>query len=259
MKNIKKIMLALALSIASMPAAAQMATPTQFIPTVVSEQAPLRIFANLNSASMFSSGMKDGKFNLNNMQLNLGVVYNVGMGLDVGFGLHGGMFSPAGMFRDRPTDVAYTSNYGMMFGADVMVRYLAMMTDMFYAGIQAQVGYNYTDMAPGAPDSEYTKVSKGTKNSFIPVVAGIVLGADFASVCTAYLFPAIELGQTVNSDTTKQDTGVWKSDVGMQINAGLGFKTGIGDVVVQLTPRMADFNNSNSWGMNYNLGMAWNF
>jgi hypothetical protein len=240
----------------------------------MSEEAPLRFFANLDSSLAFSTGqdgngyMKDGKVGLSNMQLNLGLIYNVGMGLDVGFGIHGGVQSPYNMFSTPVTAITDPyKQYGMMFGADIMVRYLAMLSDMFYAGIQAQVGYNYTDSMPGAPDSAFTAyTSKGAFNSFIPVVAGIVLGADFAGAASVYLFPALEMGQTGNMTNdlvahpvTTADKGIWKSALGFQVGVGTAIHTGAGDIVVQLTPRMANFSNSSSWGMDTTVGMYWNF
>ena len=87
-KNIQNLLIALVLSVASMPAMAQLATPTSFAPVLMSEDTPLRFFANLNTSLLFSSGVQNGQFNMYNDQLNLGLIYSVGMGLDVGFGVH---------------------------------------------------------------------------------------------------------------------------------------------------------------------------
>jgi len=272
-KMTQKLLFSLALCVAAMPAVAQMATPTNFTPVPVGEAAPLRFFTNLQGSTLFSSNAKDGKFNMYNGQLNLGLIYNVGMGLDVGFGIHGGMFSPYGMFRDATAAGMPTgySQYGAMFGADIMVRYLAMFSDMFYGGIQAQVGYNYTNLLPGSTDDVYGKdkdgkaISKGAMNSFIPVLAGIVVGLDFKDAVAFYLFPAVELGQTGNYTNTTapatadRNNGVWKSAVGMQIAVGTAIDLGATKLVIELKPRMANFSNSNSWGMDATLGAFWDF
>lgn len=268
MKRItQKLMFALALSVASIPAFAQMATPTNFTPAMVGDGAPFRFFANFDSAMMLSSGVKDGKFNIYNAQLNLGLIYSVGMGFDVGVGIHGGMYSPIGMFRDMPALLDYVGQkqYGMMFGADFMARYLAMFGDMFYGGAQAQIGYNYTDIMPGATDAMYTDKTK--QNSFIPVVAGLVFGVDFKDAACVYLFPAIEMGQTGNytNDSSHPvaaadiNKGMWKSAVGMQVAIGTAINLGATKLVLEVKPRMANFNNSNSWGMNATLGAFWDF
>lgn len=272
-KMTQKLLFSLALSVAAMPAVAQSATPTNFTPVPVGEAAPLRFFANLQGSTLFSSNAKDGKFNMYNGQLNLGLIYNVGMGLDVGFGIHGGMFSPYGWFRDASTGLDVINKaagtdlkqYGLMFGADIMVRYLAMFSDMFYGGVQAQVGYNYTNLLPGSPDSLYTVNSRGSVNSFIPVLAGIVVGMDFKDAVAFYLFPAVELGQTGNYTNTKTpdaadiNKGVWKSAVGMQIAVGTAIDLGATKLVIEVKPRMANFSNSNSWGMDATLGAFWDF
>ncbi|MEI6805763.1 MAG: hypothetical protein WCK49_04565 [Myxococcaceae bacterium] len=276
-KMTQKLMIALALSVASMPAMAVItSSPTKFVPTLMSEEAPLRFFVNLDSSMAFSTvtnGVDYGagdtttpsKFGFSNAQLNLGLIYNVGMGLDVGFGVHGGMQSPYNMFvTPNPAVSDPLKQYGMMFGADIMVRYLAMLSDMFYAGIQAQVGYNYTDTKPGAADSAFTAYSsKSAFNSFIPVVVGVVVGADFAGAASVYLFPALEMGQTSNltntTAATTADTGLWKSALGLQLGVGTAIHTSVGSFVIQATPRMANFSNANSWGMDTTLGMYWNF
>lgn len=277
MKKItQKILLSLAMAIAAVPAMAQFATPTNFTPVAVSEGKPLRFFANLGVNTQFSAGgsgfaaSPTGKFVMDNGQLNLGLVYSVFNGFDVGFGIHGGMFSPYGMFASMPAGVSsgYTQ-YGMMFGADVMARYLANFSDMFYGGVQAQVGYDYTDLSPGQTDfgKDYNgnTISKGSFNSFIPVTAGIVLGMDFKDAVAFYLFPAIELGQTGNYTNTTMpapadvNTGVWKSAVGMQIAVGTAIDLGMTKLVLEVKPRMANFSNSNSWGMDATLGAFWDF
>lgn len=261
MKKItQKLILALALSIASMPVFAHIATPTSFTPVLTSEDAPLRFFTNLNTSMLFSSGIKDGKFNMYNGQLNLGLIYNVGMGLDVGFGVHGGLFAPYGIGRDLTAaqTTAGLKQVGVMFGADIMVRYLAMFSDMFYGGIQAQIGYNYTDTLPGATDAIYTTAgwkSKGEANSFLPVIAGIVLGADFDGAASVYVMPAIELGQASKAG----DTGIWKSAAGFQVAVGTAIDLGGTKLVIEVKPRMADFDNKYSWGMDAGLGAFWDF
>ncbi len=276
MKRItQKLMLALALSIVSMPAMAGVvtSTPTKFTPTTMKESNPLRFLVNLDSAMVFSGGQAGylatgGQVGLMNIQLSLALIYNIGMGLDVGFGVHGGIQSPYSMFiTPNPALPAGWNQYGMMFGADVMVRYLAMFSDMFYGGLQAQVGYNYTDSIPGvSTDATYAPfTSKTSANSFIPVVAGLVLGVDFKDAAVVYLFPAIELGQTSNvtnspaNAPTSPDTGIWKSAVGFQVGVGTAIHTGVGDIVIQATPRMANFSNQYSWGLDVTTGMYWDF
>ncbi|MBH1989138.1 MAG: hypothetical protein I8H75_01950 [Myxococcaceae bacterium] len=257
MEQIKKWILALALSVVALPSWAQFATPTQFIP-VPMEKEPMRFFINLNSAQLFQNGGAGGRSDLINLQLNAGLIYNVFMGVDLGLGFHAGTFSPYGMFRNVNL-TAPAAQYGGMFGLDVMMRYTAMLTDIFYAGIQYQVGYSYTDWAPGFSDAEFTALgssSAGAARSFIPMNLGLVLGADFADFISAYVFPAFEFGQTFKSSS---DTGIWKSAIGMQINTGVDFRTEIGDINVQVSPRIANLDSSKTWGMNYNLGMAWNF
>jgi hypothetical protein len=258
-KNIQNLMIALALSVASLPVMAQAATPTSFAPVLTTEDAPLRFFTNLNTSMLFSSSVKDGKFNMFNDQLNLGLIYNVGMGLDVGFGVHGGIYSPIGIGRDLPTIPSYADQkkLGAMFGADIMVRYLAMITDTFYAGLQAQVGYNYTDRTPGAPDLYYTGLAlkKGEVNSFIPVVLGVALGANFGEAAAVYFMPALELGQTSKVD----DKGIWKSALGFQMAVGTAVDLGGTKLVLEVKPRMADFDNKYSWGMDATVGAMWDF
>lgn len=259
MKKItQKWMLALALSVASMPVFAQVATPTSFTPVLTSEDAPLRFFTNLNTSILFSSNIQDGKFNMYNGQLNLGLIYNVGMGLDVGFGVHGGLYAPLGVGRDLPATLTYAGQkqIGVMFGADILVRYLAMFTDVFYGGIQAQIGYNYTDTMPGAADAAYAGwKSKGEANSFLPVVAGIVLGADFDGAASVYVMPALELGQVRKAG----DTGIWKSAAGFQVAVGTAIDLGGTKLVIEVKPRMANFDNKYSWGMDAGLGAFWDF
>lgn len=271
MKQITKtLMIALALSIVSMSATAvSTSTPTKFTPTVMNEEMPLRFIVDIDSAMMFSNnttGAMDtnGKFSFMNTQLNLGLIYNIGMGFDVGFGVHGGIQSPYGMFATVTLPDPRTQ-YGMMFGADVMVRYLTLWTDMLYAGLQAQAGYNYTNGNPGAVDTDYALFdSKTAANSFIPVVAGLVLGVDFKDAASIYLFPAIELGQTGNYTNTTIaaadiNKGIWKSAVGFQVGTGTAIYTSFGDIVIQVTPRMANFSNKYSWGLDTTLGMYWDF
>ena len=81
-----KLMLGFALGVISMPVLAQMATPTNFTPVPVREDAQLRLFVNLNGNTMFNAGSVVKSGNLVNTLLNLGLIYNVGAGLDVGFG-----------------------------------------------------------------------------------------------------------------------------------------------------------------------------
>jgi hypothetical protein len=276
MKRTQKLALALLLSIASVPVSAAVwtSTPTKFTPTPMSEDRPLRFLVNIDNANVFSGGpvtgmngylAKDGKVGLMNIQLNLALMYSVGMGFDVGLGLHGGIQSPYGMFFG---DNMPSPRYGAMFGADVMARYLTMFSDVFYGGIQAQVGYNYTDTLV-TPESHYTTTfgqkSKAAFNSFIPVVAGVVLGADFEDTLAVYVFPAIELGQTGNYTNTvapsasDMDKGIWKSAVGMQIGVGTAIHTKMGDIVIQATPRIANFSNKHSWGFDLTTGMQLDF
>ncbi|MES2504183.1 MAG: hypothetical protein V4534_04810 [Myxococcota bacterium] len=273
MKKItQKLLMALAVSIAAMPAMAiQTSTPTAFIPVPVSEDAPTRFFVGLDNANVFSGGkngfQSDGKIGLMNLQLNLGLIYNVGMGLDVGFGLHGGAQSPYGMFFGD-VGVSGSDRYGYMLGGDVMIRYVAMLSDVFFAGLQGQVGYNYSS-APGIPDSFYAAPSPFTKsiNHFIPVVAGLVLGVGFENAIQLYLFPAIELGQTGNYTNSANhpvaaadlNTGLWKSAIGMQMPVGIVFPMGYSKVIVQVKPRIANFQNKDSWGLDLYTGASWDF
>lgn len=292
MKIAQKLVLALALSIASLPvmAAVWTSTPTKFTPTPISESMPLRFLINIDNANVFSGGDKSptrlngylpsgGQVGLMNLQLNLALMYNLGMDFDVGLGLHGGIQSPYSMFFGDPPP--NTTRYGVMFGADVMARYLTMFSDLFYGGVQLQVGYNYTDGIPGGSDAAYAagdlgsaspvyklgvnQDSKGAFNSYIPIVAGIVLGADFKDAVAIYLFPAIELGQTGNytnetaPSVADMNKGIWKSAVGMQIGVGTAIHTSMGDIVIQLTPRMANFSNKYSWGFDMTTGMQIDF
>ena len=276
MKKItQKFLFALALSVVAMPAMAQFATPTSFTPAPMGEENPLRFFVNLQPNMMFSAvpgnpvfaDSPAGKFGLGNFQLSLGLIYNVGMGLDVGFGVHGGLYSPYGLFAtpDSTVMVSPYTQYGAMFGIDVMARYLAMFSDLFYGGLQAQVGYDYTNLLPGSPDSLYTTYSKGSQYSFIPVMAGLVLGMNFADAACFYLFPGIELGQTgnytnsVDNKASSPDRGVWKSAMGMQIAVGTAIDLGATKLVLEVKPRMANFSNKYSWGMDATLGAFWDF
>lgn len=275
MKRItQKLMIALALSTVSMPVLAQVATPTSFAPALTSEQAPLRFFSNFG-ASMLFNGAKAGyaatapeSAGLANAQLSLGLVYNALTGLDVGFGLHGGIFSPYGLFATPtyPLNSGLNTQYGAMFGADIMVRYLAMFSDMFYGGAQAQIGYNYTDTLPGGADKLFASFnSKATWNSAIPVIAGLVFGVDFKDAACVYLFPAIELGQTsnrtnsTNNIATSPDTGIWKSAVGMQMAVGTAINLGATKLVIEAKPRLANFSNTQSWGVDATFGAFWDF
>lgn len=272
MKKIQKLLLALSLSVVALPAFAQFATPTNFIPTPMSEDEPLRFYVGADMSSVFNgkkfvpNNTKD--FSLMNAQLNLALIYNVGMGLDVGLGLHGGMFSPYGIGNSAPTGSGL-KDLGAMFGADFMVRYITMLSDMFYAGLQYQVGYNYTDLFPGQTDAAYTAegIKKGEFNSFIPMNIAIPLGVVFKDVAVVYLAPALELGQTPNlthsasnavSDADK-DKGIWKSALGFNVAVGTAIDIGATKLVLQVKPRMANFKNSDSWGMDFGLGAYWNF
>ncbi|MBL4817838.1 MAG: hypothetical protein JKY15_01225 [Deltaproteobacteria bacterium] len=294
-KLVNKIVVALFVGVFAVPAAAQFnSSPTDFIPTPSSEDEPLYFFVGLSNANLFSGGKAgpftpNGQVGLMNLQLQTALIYNVGFGLDVGFGLHGGVQSPYGMFfgSDTPADRAGThlKRYGAMFGADVMVRYLGMISDMFYAGLQAQVGYNYTDNYPGATDADIKTAvtdtsnidgqvvtrslgpwdSKGAFNSFIPVVIGIPMGVVFEGGTVLYWFPAIELGQTTNRynktlpTVANADKSVWKSAVGAQLNVGVEIPIGSTKLVINLKPRVASFSNEHSWGLDLNTGASWEF
>ncbi len=254
MKKIQKLLLALSLSVVALPTFAQLATPTNFIPTPMSEDEPLRFYVGADMSSMFKSGLKN-EFALHNAQLNLALIYNVGMGLDVGLGIHGGIFSPYGLGNSAPTG-STLKDLGAMFGADFMVRYMAMVSDMFYAGLQYQVGYGYTDQMPGAADSAYSAYkSKGEWNSFIPMNIAIPLGVVFKDAATVYVAPALELGQTFKAP----DTGIWKSALGFNVAVGTAIDIGATKLVLQVKPRMANFDNKDSWGMDFGLGAYWNF
>jgi hypothetical protein len=263
MKKIQKLLLALSLSVVALPAFAQFATPTNFIPTPMSEDEPLRFYVGLDSSHLFNRAMAKGEgFAWHNAQANLALTYNVGMGLDVGLGLHGGIFSPYGIGKSAPAGL---KDLGAMFGADFMVRYLTMLSDMFYAGLQYQVGYNYTDLSPGSPDSDYTSlgVKKGEFYSFIPMNIALPLGVVFKDAAVVYLAPALELGQTNKSfngsNTGTLDKGIWKSALGFNVAVGTAIDIGATKLVLQVKPRMANFDNSNSWGMDVGLGAYWNF
>jgi hypothetical protein len=273
MKKIQKLLLALSLSVVALPAFAQFATPTNFIPTPMSEDEPLRFYVGADMSSVFKNSKFTGSntkdFALMNTQLNLALIYNVGMGLDVGLGLHGGMFSPYGLGNSAPTG-STLKDLGAMFGADFMVRYMAMVSDMFYAGLQYQVGYGYTDQLPGATDAAYTALgakSKGEWNSFIPMNIAIPLGVVFKDAAVVYVAPALELGQTSNlTNSTANavsaadlDKGIWKSALGFNVAVGAAIDIGATKLVLQVKPRMANFKNSDSWGMDFGVGAYWNF
>ncbi len=254
----------------------------------------MRLYMALDNANVFSGGesaypgtfLKNGQVGLMNLQLELAVIKQIAAGFDMGFGIHGGLQSPYSMFfGDDKTGTAGfprgATRYGMMIGLDLMARYMKFVTDSFYMGAQAQVGYTYSDTAPGignSADNSFTRkpwfapyTSQGVANSFIPVNAGLVFGWQFNKSLDLYLFPAVELGQTGNQTNTSTafptaaelpsspDTGIWKSAVGMNVATGVAFNMGYCKVVIQLKPRIANFNNANSWGLDMYTGGSFDF
>jgi hypothetical protein len=291
MKNLALLFAILALPVMAL----QNSTPAVFVPTPMKAEAPMRLYMGLDNGNVFSGGesvypgtfLKNGQVGLMSLQLQVALIKQMFAGFDVGFAVHGGLQSPYSMFfgEDKTGTVGFprgATRYGMMIGMDLMARYMKFVTEMFYMGVQAQVGYTYSDTAPGIGNSAdslagkpwfspYT--SQGVANSFIPVNAGLVFGWQFNKSLDFYLFPAVELGQMGNQTNTSDpgltgpqtglpsnpDTGIWKSAVGMNVATGVAFNMGYCKVVVQLKPRIANFNNGNSWGLDMYTGGSFDF
>ena len=210
-----------------------------FIPVPTSEEAPLRLFVGLDGNGGFSPYL------LKHIQGGGSVVYGVGSGFDVGFTLHGGVSNGAhastqGLFVD--------GNMGTgIVGADFMLRFLGNVTEMFFMGIQATVGYKY-DWS-GANFAEASSV---------PVTAGIAFGLSFTDVVQIYLFPQFNFGGRGADDSTK----IWGSQVGMSAAVGAWINMGGTKLVIQARPGWETiFNLGNFDSQNFCLdgliGLAW--
>jgi hypothetical protein len=210
-----------------------------FIPVPTLEEAPLRVFAGFDVDGAFSP------YQFNHMQGVGSVVYAVGSGFDVGFALHGGVSNHQGLF------MANNKAYGL-FGADFMLRFLGNVTEMFFMGMQATVGYDY-NMA-GA---------NMTLASCIPVSAGLAIGLSFADSVQIYLFPQFNFGGK-GSDLTVSTTNdaMWGKEIGMSSAVGAWINMGGTKLVIEARPAwktIYDIGNfkSDNFSMNGLMGLAW--
>ncbi len=229
---------------------ANFTTPTQFIPTPINADKPLRFYVGFDTSSIFHG--YNSKMNWTTFQLNAALIYKVWKGLDIGIGAHGFANSSIGL------TVEGSGKDGFIAGSDLMIRYVEMMNNYFYAGIQYQVGYSYTDRFFGFSESQLKNLGldKTKANSYIPMSIAAPLGVVFKDVATLYVAPALEMGQTPKSSL---ESSLWKSALGFNVAVGAAFDLGSTKLVLQVKPRMTDFDNANSWGMDAGLGAYWNF
>ncbi len=212
-----------------------------FIPVPTVEEAPLRLFGGIDSNVGFDS------FRLNHLQGAGSVVYGVGSGLDVGFALHGGVINNSGLFM--------TGNAAKgLVGADVMLRFLGNITDMFFMGLQATVGYSN--------DMTFADLKLA---SSIPTAVGLAMGLSLADVVQLYVFPQFNFGGKTAAEQKPDDIKnavVWGSQIGMSAAIGAWVNMGGTNLVIEARPEWAsvqDLGNfkSDNFSTNVLVGLAW--
>lgn len=183
------------------------ASSTYFVPTPI----PLDLTDRISTGVGFDPAP--------NIELEIAYLYKVWDGFDLGLGLHGG--------------VTGQTETGGILGTDVLLRYVRLIGNSFFMGVQTQAGYTYTGLG-----------SSSTLNysSAFPVTMGLVLGGIVHDAAQIYFFPAVELGQTM-----KDGDPLWKSGLGMRFT--LGVSTTISDgvsLVIETKPVLSNLATSGS-------------
>lgn len=184
------------------------ATSTHFIPTPIDLDWTDRILGGVGIQPSPS------------IDLEVAYLYKIWDGFDIGIGLHGG--------------VTGQNTTGGILGTDVLMRYVRPLGRSFFTGIQGQIGLVYTGLGD---------VSKAINvGTAFPVTVGVVLGGTLRGSTQLYVFPALQLGQTMNAGDA-----LWKSGIGLQLS--LGTTIILNDLmrwVIEVTPEISNFTGAES-------------
>lgn len=200
-----------------------------FVPVPLSEDSLTAVYVGADARAHYNPSFK-----LNQVGASAAVVYNFFDLLEVGLQAHGGTNDLVrGLFKSD-TSIAWN------IGADVMVRYISSAVDLFFYGLQGQIGYDYLSTQSGGV---------ADKNN-INVIVGMPLGIKLEYVASLYVHPSLEFGAR-----NLAKTGVWGGRVGGSVAIGTTISFGEFDIIAEFAPRTDDLGDASAnAGFNAYLG-----
>jgi len=200
------------------------------LPIPVSEDLPLRV----NLAPHLTTDWNG----LTLIGGELSSVSLLGKGFEWGTTLRGGVESPK-LFADAPTTP--------YFGLDAQLRFIGGVSQVFYTGVQAEVGYTHF----------FSDARISEPGRFL-VTVGIPLAFSFLDMLWVYANPTIVLGNKSPAEIVEKK--FWGSLYGAQSDIGMALDFGSAWFYFQLTPRIWDWNNVvTAFDTDFAVGVAFTF